>query len=342
MTGVAQQTVTIEDVAAAAGRIEALARNTPVLTSNLFDEASGVATFFKCENLQSGGAFKIRGALNFLMSMSEAERRRGVVTYSSGNHAQAVAMAAAHMGVAATIVMPLDAPKAKVESTRRFEPRIVFFDRFHENREEIANRIASETGMTVLPSYDHPWIVAGQGTAALELLREQPELDAIAVCLGGGGLLSGTAIVANALRPQTRVFGVEPELANDWHLSLQAGKRVAIAPPPTIADGLRTSIPGELTFPIVQKLAAGVLLVTEDEIRHTMRFLLSRMKLLTEPSGAVGAGGSAARQATGGYPIGGRDSIWWQCGYGHAGGNLRAGLSDGEKSVADDSQPHRL
>jgi threonine dehydratase len=289
MATVAEQAVTLDDVIAASHRIEALARSTPVLTSHLFDEASGVATFFKCENLQSGGAFKIRGALNFLMSMSEAERQRGVVTFSSGNHAQAVAMAAAHLGVQATIVMPLDAPKAKLESTRRFEPHIIFFDRFRENREEIANRIAEETGMTLLPSYDHPWIVAGQGTAALELLRAQPDLDAILVCLGGGGLLSGTAIVAHSLRPATRVFGVEPELANDWYLSLRAGKRVAIPPPSTIADGLRTDIPGLVTFPIVQKLVESVLLVTEDEIRRTMRFLLSRMKILTEPSGAVGA-----------------------------------------------------
>ena len=289
MAAIAEQTVTFDDVIAAAGRIEALARKTPVMTSHLFDEASGVTTYFKCENLQSGGAFKIRGALNFLMSMSEAERKRGVVTFSSGNHAQAVAMAAAHLGVEATIVMPTDAPKSKVESTRRFQPKIIFFDRFKESREEIAGRIAGETGMTVLPSYDHPWIVAGQGTAALELMREQLELDALAVCLGGGGLLSGSAIVARALRPQTKVFGVEPELANDWHLSLLAGKRVAINPPSTIADGLRTNIPGEVTFPIVRALAQGVLLVTEDEIRHTMRFLLSRMKILTEPSGAVGA-----------------------------------------------------
>jgi threonine dehydratase len=286
---VAEQTVTLEDVAAAAERIKPLARITPVLTSHLFDEASGVSTFFKCENLQSGGAFKIRGAANFLMSLNAAERKRGVVTYSSGNHAQAVAMAAAYLGMKATIVMPLDAPKAKVESTRRFEPEIIFFDRLQENREEIAGRIAEETGMTIVPSYDHPWIVAGQGTAALELLREQPDLDTILVCLGGGGFLAGTAIVARALQPNTKVFGVEPELANDWHLSLQAGKRVGIAPPATIADGLRTSIPGKETFPIVQALSAGVILVTEDEIRHTVRFLLSRMKILAEPSGAVGA-----------------------------------------------------
>jgi threonine dehydratase len=291
MAAVAEKTVpvTLDGVIAAAGRIQSLARKTPVMTSRLFDEASGVQTFFKCENLQSGGAFKIRGALNFLMSLTEAERKRGVVTFSSGNHAQAVAMAAAHLGVEATIVMPLDAPKSKIESTRRFEPNIIFFDRFQQSREAIAQRIADETGMVVLPSYDHPWIIAGQGTAALELLREQPDLDAIVVCLGGGGFLSGTAIVAHALSPRTRVFGVEPELANDWHLSLLAGKPVAIQPPATIADGLRTSIPGNVTFPIVRELAEGVLLVTEDEIRHTLRFLLSRLKLLTEPSGAVGA-----------------------------------------------------
>ncbi len=289
MVTVAEATVTLEDVIAASGRIQALARKTPVLKSHLFDEAAGVTTYFKCENLQSGGAFKIRGALNFLMCLSEAQRKRGVVTYSSGNHAQAVAMAAAHLGVAATIVMPLDAPKAKVESTRRFEPKIIFFDRFKQSREAIAGRVAEETGMTVLPSYDHPWIVAGQGTAALEFLTEQPELDALVVCLGGGGFLAGSAVVAHALRPALRVFGAEPQLANDWQLSLQAGRRVAIDPPETIADGLRTNIPGEVTFPIVQALAEGVVVVTEDEIKHTMRFLLSRMKILTEPSGAVGA-----------------------------------------------------
>lgn len=289
MTGLAEQTITLDDVMAASKRIEALAKKTPVLTSHLFNEAGGVSTFFKCENLQSGGAFKIRGALNFLMCLSEAERKRGVVTYSSGNHAQAVAMAAAHLGVKATIVMPLDAPKSKIESTRRFEPQIIFFDRFKESREEIANRIAGETGMTVLPSYDHPWIMAGQGTVALELLRAVPELEALVVCLGGGGLLSGSAIVARALSPQIRLFGVEPELANDWQLSFKAGQRVLIDAPCTIADGLRTTIPGEVTFPIVHALVEGVLLVTEEEITHAMRFLLSRMKILTEPSGAVGA-----------------------------------------------------
>jgi threonine dehydratase len=286
---VAEHAVTLDDVAAAAERIKPLAHNTAVQTSRLFNEAAGVKAHFKCENLQRGGSFKIRGAMNFLMSLSESERKRGVVTYSSGNHAQAVAMAAAHLGVAATIVMPTDAPKTKLESTMAYRPTIVFFDRQRENREEIAGRVATKTGAVVLPSYDHPWIIAGQGTAALELLRDEPELEAIAVPLGGGGLLSGTLVVAKSLRPELRVFGVEPELANDWHLSLKRGERVEIAPPATIADGLRTPLPGTVTFPIVQALAEGVVLVTEEEIKATIRFLLTRMKTLTEPSGAVAA-----------------------------------------------------
>ncbi|MGI9071408.1 MAG: pyridoxal-phosphate dependent enzyme [Bryobacteraceae bacterium] len=283
------QSVTFDDVAAAAERIKPLAHKTAIHTSRLFDEAAGVKVHFKCENLQRGGAFKIRGAMNFLSSLSASERKRGVVTYSSGNHAQAVAIAAAHLGVAATIVMPTDAPKAKLESTMAYGPKIIFFDRQRENREEIANRIATETGAVVLPSYDHPWIIAGQGTAALEFLRDEPELEAIAVPLGGGGLLSGTLVVAKALRPEIRVFGIEPELAKDWYVSLERGKRVEIAPPPTIADGLRTPTPGAVTFPIVQAMAEGVLLVSEEEIKATMRFLLMRMKMLTEPSGAAAA-----------------------------------------------------
>ncbi|MBV8898210.1 MAG: pyridoxal-phosphate dependent enzyme [Acidobacteriaceae bacterium] len=286
---IAEETVTFEDVAAAAERVQVLARKTPVLTSRLFDEAAGVRTYFKCENLQRGGAFKIRGAANFIESLSEAERKRGVVTYSSGNHAQAVAIAAAHAGVSATIVMPTDAPKAKLESTQAYGQKIVFFDRHRENREAIARRIANGTGAVTLPSYDHPWIIAGQGTAALELLAEQPRLDALLVPLGGGGLLSGTLLVAKAINPEIAVYGVEPELANDWHRSLAAGRPIEIAPPATIADGLRTPVPGNLTFPIVRSLASGVLLVAEEEIKDTMRFLLSRTKLLTEASGAVAA-----------------------------------------------------
>lgn len=287
--GVAEATVTFEDVQAAAERVKALARVTPIQTSRLFDQAAGVRTFFKCENLQRGGAFKIRGATNFLSALSAEERKRGVVTSSSGNHAQAVAIAAQHFGTAATIVMPTDAPKAKIASTQAYGPKIVFFDRQRENRDAIMHGIAAETGAIVLPAYDHPWIIAGQATAALELLREQPELDAIVTPLGGGGLLSGTLVTAKALRPKMPVFGVEPELADDWYQSIQAGKPVEIAPPPTIADGLRTPIPGKVTFPLVRSMVEEVLLVTEEEIKATVRFLLTRMKLLVEPSGAVAA-----------------------------------------------------
>ncbi len=282
--------VTIDDVKAAAERIGTLARNTPVMHSRLFDEAAGgVECYFKCENLQRGGAFKIRGAANFLMALSVEERKRGVVAFSSGNHAQAVAIAAAHLKVAATIVMPTDSPKAKMASTKAYGPKIVLYDRMKENREEIARKIVAETNAVVLPPYDHPWVTAGQGTAALELLAENPDLDAVFVPVGGGGLLAGTAIAAKAHNPQIRVFGVEPELASDWYQSLKAGERIAIPPPLTIADGLRTPSPGEVPFPIVQALVEEVLLVSEDEIKAAVRFLLSRLKLLTEPSGAVPA-----------------------------------------------------
>ncbi len=281
--------IEISDIEGAANRIRELARITPVASSRLFDEACGHQVAFKCENLQRGGAFKIRGAANFLSLMSADERQRGAVTFSSGNHAQAVAIAASHLGVSATIVMPTDAPKSKLRSTEAYAPKIVFYDRFKDNREAISRRLAEETGAMLLPSYDHPWIIAGQGTAALELIRQQPELEALVVPLGGGGLLSGTLIAAKALRPGIRVFGVEPQLANDWHQSLQAGKPIEIPSPATIADGLRTPVPGQITFPIVSSLVDRVLLVTEEEIKETMRFLLTRMKLLTEPSGAVAA-----------------------------------------------------
>jgi len=292
----AGQAVTLEDIERAAERIRVLAQKTPVLRSRLFDEAAGMSVCFKCENLQRGGSFKIRGALNFLLSLSEEERRRGIVTFSSGNHAQAVAIAADYLEVPATIVMPTDTPKAKLEPTRAYGPKIVFFDRLRESREEIAHRIAEETGATVVPSYDHPWIVAGQGTAALELMRQEPDLEAIVTPLGGGGLLSGTLIAAKSLRPEIRVFGAEPELANDWEQSLKKGERVEIEPPATIADGLRTTAPGKITFSIVRELADGVVVVSEREIKGAARFLLSRMKILTEPSGAVGAAAVLGRK----------------------------------------------
>ncbi len=285
----AKQAVTFEDVLVAAERIKELAKRTPVYTSRLFDEVAGVKAYFKCENLQRGGAFKIRGAANFLLTLSAEERKRGVVAFSSGNHAQAVAIAAAHLRMEATIVMPTDAPRAKVDSTLAYGPKVIFYDRQREKREEIAERIVSQTGAVVLPPYDHPWVIAGQGTAALELLQDQPELKAVLVPLGGGGLLAGTLIVAQELRPELKVFGVEPELANDWYQSLQRGVPVEISPPATIADGLRTPAPGVITFPIVSQSVGRVLTVSEEEIKAAVRFLLSRMKMLVEPSGAVAA-----------------------------------------------------
>ena len=285
----AKQAVTFEDILAASERIKELAKRTPVYTSRLFDEAAGVKAYFKCENLQRGGAFKIRGAANFLMALPPEERKRGVVAFSSGNHAQAVAIAAAHLQMAATIVMPMDAPRAKIDSTLAYGPEVIFYDRQSENREEIAARIVRETGAVVLPPYDHPLVIAGQGTAALELLQDQPELEALLAPLGGGGLLAGTLIVARELRPQMKVFGVEPELANDWYLSLERGAPLAIPPPATIADGLRTLAPGVITFPIVRRFLGRVLTVSEEEIKATVRFLLSRLKMLVEPSGSVAA-----------------------------------------------------
>ena len=280
---------TLDDIQRAAAQIRGLIHRTPVMTSRLFNEAAGVSCFFKCENLQRGGAFKMRGAAYFVSSLPEVERRHGVVTYSSGNHGQAVAIAAEHFGIPATVVMPEDAPKAKIDSTRAHGARIVTYDRSRESREEIGQAIAKESGASIVPPYDHPWTITGQGTAALELLEDVPDLDAVLVCLGGGGLLAGTAIAARGMKPSIQIFGVEPEVANDWALSLAANERREIAQPPTIADGLRTQKPGAVTFPIVQRLATGALLVSEDEIRATIRFLLTRMKLVVEPSGAVAA-----------------------------------------------------
>jgi len=281
--------ITFEDIRAASERIRPIAKRTPVMTSRSVDQQSGVAAFFKCENFQKGGAFKIRGASNFILSIPKDQLSKGVVAHSSGNHAQAVAIAAEFVGAPATLVMPEDAPRSKVEGTRARGAKIVTYNRFTDSREAISARISAETGATIVPPYDHPWTIAGQGTAAKELLEEVPDLDAIVVCVGGGGLLSGSSIAARHLRPSIRIFGVEPELANDTYLSFAAGKRVKIETPPTIADGLRSTSPGELTFPILRRNVEQMLLVSEDEIRATLKFLLMRMKILVEPSGAVSA-----------------------------------------------------
>jgi threonine dehydratase len=283
------QAVHAEQIREAAQRIGLIAQRTPVLTSRSFNNEAGLSAFFKCENLQRGGAFKIRGASNFIFSIPPERLRRGVVAYSSGNHAQAVAIAARHVGVAATLVMPTDAPRSKLEATRAQGATIVTYDRLRESREAIGARISEESGATLVPPFDHPWTIAGQGTTALEFLEQAPDLEALIAPVGGGGLLSGCAIAAKSLRPQIRIFGAEPEDANDTFLSLRAGRRIEIPPPKTLADGLRATRPGELTFPILQELVEGIVLVSEEEIRSTIKFLLARMKILVEPSGAVPA-----------------------------------------------------
>ncbi|MGA2117662.1 MAG: threonine/serine dehydratase [Bryobacteraceae bacterium] len=272
------------DVRQAAARIAPLIRHTPVLS----DEVDGRRVFFKCENLQRGGAFKLRGASNLILSLAPEQLRRGIVTYSSGNHAQAVAIAAAHVGAQATIVMPEDAPRIKIESTRKYGARIVTYNRFTQDREEIAAGILKETGGTLAPPFDHPMIMAGQGTAALELLSDAGPLDALITPVGGGGLLAGCATIAKAIDPAIRVFGAEPANANDTFLSLAAGRRVRVEPD-TIADGLRSPTPGQLTFPVIQHLVEAILLVSEEEIRAAARRLLLEWKLVVEPSGAVSA-----------------------------------------------------
>jgi len=281
--------VTFEDVQRAAERIKNIAQRTPVMTSHAFNEKAEVDAVFKCENFQKGGAFKIRGAANFLYSIPKDELVRGVVAYSSGNHAQAVAIAAKSVGAPATLVMPEDAPRSKMEATRAHGPRIINYDRFKDDRGAIGAKISAESGATLVPPYDHPWTMAGAGTVALELLEQAPDLDALLVCIGGGGLIAGCAIAAKHLKPSIRIFGVEPVNANDTYQSFAAGKRVEIAAPDTIADGLRSPSPGELTFPIIQRHVEEILLVSEEEIRATITFLLTRMKILVEPSGAVSA-----------------------------------------------------
>ena len=279
--------LTPQMVRQAADRIRPLARRTPVMTSQGADTRAGLRLFFKCENLQRTGSFKIRGASNLIFSIPPADLPRGVVAFSSGNHAQATALAAKHVGAPATIVMPEDAPKSKVEATQAQGARIVTYNRFREDREAIAKRVLEETNGTLVPPFDHPLIMAGQGTTALELFEDVPDLDALLVCVGGGGLLAGCATIAKSIRPGIRVFGVEPEQANDTFQSFAKGERVTIPPPDTIADGLRPPSPGKLTFPIIKANVEQVLVVTEDEIRAAMRFLIERMKILVEPSGAV-------------------------------------------------------
>lgn len=281
--------ISLDDVRAAAARLRDRVHRTPVITCRSFDEATGHSVFFKCENLQRAGSFKIRGALNKLLTLSDRDRARGVVTFSSGNHAQGVALAARMVGTSAIIVMPTDAPRLKLAATRGYGGEVVFYDRQTEDRETIAHRLVAESGRVLVPPYDDPAVMAGQGTAALELLEDVPVLDALLTPVGGGGLMAGCSTVVKAMDRATRLFGVEAETANDTWLSLRKGERVTIPPPPTIADGIRNLSPGELTFPILQKNLEGILLVSDEEIIQALRFLLLRAKLLVEPTGAVPA-----------------------------------------------------
>ena len=277
---------TFADVQAAAERLRGVAHRTPVVTSSTLDARTGAQVFLKAENLQRIGAFKFRGAYNAIAQLDPEQKRRGVVAFSSGNHAQGVALAAKLLGVPATIVMPTDAPAAKAAATRGYGAQIVTYDRERMNRAEIAAKLAAETGATLVPPYDDPNIIAGQGTAAMELVEDTGPLDVLLVPLGGGGLLAGTCLAATALSPGIRIYGVEPEAGDDWLRSWRESHIVSIPVPKTIADGQQTQAPGELTWPIVRALGTGVITVSDDEIRTAMRFAFERLKLVIEPSGA--------------------------------------------------------
>jgi len=277
------------DVVAAARMLRGHAHRTPVVTSSAVNERTGASVFFKCENLQRAGAFKFRGAYNALSHLSAEQREHGVVAFSSGNHAQAVALAGRLLGIHAVIVMPLDAPRVKTEATRGYGAEIIFYDRAHDRREDIAARLQQERGLSLIPPFDHPHIIAGQGTAALELIEDCGALDYLLVCCGGGGLLSGCAIAARHLAPGIRVIGVEPAAGDDVVRSFRTGSIQSVHNPDTIADGARTSAPGELTFPLIQHYVHDMLAVSDEALLRTMLYLWERLKLVIEPTGALGA-----------------------------------------------------
>jgi len=280
--------VTYDDVKAAAERLRAVAHRTPVATSRTLDERLSARLFLKCENLQRAGAFKFRGAYNAIAKLAPAERGRGILTYSSGNHAQAIALASRLLGASATIVMPENAPAAKRRATEGYGARIVAYDPAKEKREEIAEALRREGDPVLVPPYDHADVIAGQGTAAKELLEEVGELDLLLVPCGGGGLLSGSALSARALAPRCRVIGVEPELADDATRSFRTGALHTVSNPPTIADGARTPSLGKLTFPLVRQNVDDMVTVADDELVRAMRFVWERMKLVVEPTGVLG------------------------------------------------------
>ncbi|MFF7188462.1 pyridoxal-phosphate dependent enzyme [Streptomyces sp. NPDC008222] len=282
------QRVTLEDVQDAAARIKGVAHRTPVLRSRTLDRLVGAEVLVKCENFQRVGAFKFRGAYNAASRLSPEQLARGIAAYSSGNHAQAVALTARELGTSAVIVMPEDTPRSKREATAGYGAEIITYDRYTGDRVAIGEALAAERGLALVPPYEHPHVIAGQGTAALELIEEVGELGAVVVPVGGGGLIAGTATAAKGLHPAMRVIGVEPEAGDDTKRSLEAGRRVSIPVPRTIADGQAADIPGELTFSVNQRLVDEIALVSDEGIRDAMRFAFERMKLVIEPSGASG------------------------------------------------------
>jgi len=302
-----QDLPTFDDVRAAAGRLRGQAHRTPVLRSASADALGGAQFFFKAENFQRMGAFKFRGAFNALAKFSQSQRERGVIAFSSGNHAQATALAARILGMPSVIVMPQDAPAAKLAATRGYQAgqpgsEVVLYDRYTEDREAIGRRLANERGMTLVPPYDHPDVMAGQGTAALELVEQVRELDgggldALLVCVGGGGLISGCAVAATHLLPGIEVWGVEPEAGNDTQRSLAEGRIVHIDTPKTIADGAQTQHSGELTFPVIQQLVRGIVTASDAQLVEAMRFFAERMKIVVEPTGCLGAAALMSRVA---------------------------------------------
>ncbi|MBB4220856.1 threo-3-hydroxy-L-aspartate ammonia-lyase [Variovorax guangxiensis] len=299
------QLPTYDDVIAAAARLEGHAHRTPVLRSTTANERWGAEFFFKCENFQRMGAFKFRGAFNALSKFDASQRKGGVIAFSSGNHAQAIALSARLLQMPAVIVMPRDAPTAKVAATKGYGAEVVLYDRFTEDREALTKKLAQERGMTMIPPYDHPDVLTGQGTAVKELIEETGPLDHLFVCLGGGGLLSGSALSARALSPQCKVYGVEPEAGNDGQQSFRAGKIVHIETPKTIADGAQTQHLGEYTFGIIRRDVDDIFTVTDEQLVDAMRFFAERMKMVVEPTGCLAfAGAIAAGKAIGGQRVG--------------------------------------
>ncbi|TYQ04309.1 UNVERIFIED_ORG: threonine dehydratase [Zoogloea ramigera] len=289
-----QSLPTYADVVAASERIAGVAHRTPVMTSRTANSELGAEVFFKCENLQRMGAFKFRGAYNALAKFDAGQRRAGVVAFSSGNHAQGIALSAQLSGIPATIIMPHDAPPSKIAATRGYGADVVLYDRYTQDREQIGRDLAQQRGMTLIPPYDHFDVIAGQGTAAKELFEEVGQLDALFVCLGGGGLLSGSALSTRALSPATKLYGVEPEAGNDGQQSFRSGSIVHIDTPKTIADGAQTQHLGNLTFPIIRRDVDDIVTVSDEQLRAEMRFFAARMKLVVEPTGCLGLAAARA------------------------------------------------